>query len=244
MTRTFLRLSFALLLAGCARNADGKPEAAAAGTLGASNATTPEAVAATKVPVATPETDSLMQRADLGRIMGSQDAKVWMIVVSDFQCPYCREWHAKVAEPLRKEYVQTGKVRIAYLNFPLGQHQHAWPAAEVAMCSGVQGKFWPVHDAIFATQDRWKGMSPAAGATYFDSLAIARGVEPSQLRACVNAKTLRPLIQADYDRSRNSGVQSTPTVIIGNDVLPGVESLDVYKRLLDAAVVAAARPAP
>lgn len=248
MTPTFLRLTLALTFAGCARSADGKPEA----TPGSSASSTPTPApppaapaapaAVTPAPVATPDNDSLLARADHGRIMGSPDARVWLIVVSDFQCPYCREWHATVAEPLRRQYVQTGKVRIAYLNFPLGQHPHAWPAAEIAMCSGAQGKFWPVHDAIFATQVTWNGIPAAAAASYFDSLAVSKGVDAARLRSCVASRALRPLIQADYDRSRKSGVQSTPTVIIGSELLPGVYPLEAYRRVLDSALVAA-RPA-
>jgi protein-disulfide isomerase len=180
--------------------------------------------------------DSLVRRADTGRIMGSANAKVWLIVVSDFQCPFCREWHDKVAPSLRKEYVETGKVRMAYLNLPLSQHQHAWPAAEVAMCAAVQGKFWPVHDGIFAMQRVWNDMTEEAGAAFFEKLALSKGVNEQQLHACLSSGALRPLIQADYDRSMKSGVRSTPTIIIGSELLPGVQPLSNYRQALDAAL--------
>ncbi|MEA2766837.1 MAG: hypothetical protein QOK07_3241, partial [Gemmatimonadaceae bacterium] len=68
-------------------------------------------------------------KADLARIQGNPDAPVWVIEVSDFQCPYCKQWHDETYPVLRDEFVRTGKVRLAYVNFPLAQHQYAWPAA-------------------------------------------------------------------------------------------------------------------
>ncbi|HMH86433.1 MAG TPA: thioredoxin domain-containing protein, partial [Gemmatimonadaceae bacterium] len=91
--------------------------------------------------------DSNITRADLARIQGSASAPVWVIEVSDFQCPYCKQWHDQTYAAFRDQYVNTGKVRLAYVNFPLASHVHAWPAAESAMCAGAQGKFWQMHDA-------------------------------------------------------------------------------------------------
>ena len=71
--------------------------------------------------------DSDGVRADLARIQGSPTAPVWVIEVSDFQCPFCKEWHDQTYQKLRDEFVKTGKVRLAYINFPLAQHRNAWP---------------------------------------------------------------------------------------------------------------------
>ena len=103
-------------------------------------------------------TDSNITRADLARIQGSASAPVWVIEVSDFQCPYCKQWHDQTYAAFRDQYVKTGKVRLAYVNFPLSSHAHAWPAAESAMCAGAQGKFWQMHDALFTTQNKWEAM--------------------------------------------------------------------------------------
>src|SRR3954452_15584930 len=104
-------------------------------------------VAASRAP-----TDSNITRADLARIQGSPTAPLWVIEVSDFQCPYCKQWHDQTYNTFLNQYVKTGKVRLAYVNFPLQSHAHAWPAAEAAMCAGAQGKFWAMHDPLFTTQ--------------------------------------------------------------------------------------------
>ena len=81
-------------------------------------------------------TDTISTRADRGRIRGADSAKVWVVEVSDFQCPYCKQWHDQTFEALDREYVQTGKVRLAYLNYPIASlHPNANAASEAAMCA-------------------------------------------------------------------------------------------------------------
>ncbi|MGH7710186.1 MAG: DsbA family protein, partial [Gemmatimonadaceae bacterium] len=94
--------------------------------------------------------DPRLAKADLARIQGNPAAKTWFVIISDFQCPYCKQWHDSSGEALRREYVATGKIRVAYVNYPLGQHRQAVPTAEAAMCAGPEDKFWAYHDALFA----------------------------------------------------------------------------------------------
>jgi protein-disulfide isomerase len=173
-------------------------------------------------------------RADRARIRGDSAAPVWLVMVSDFQCPYCRMWHDSTYHVLDREYVQTGKVRMAYLNYPLPSHRHAWPAAEASMCAGVQGKFWEMHDLIFDTQAEWTPLASAEA--YFDSLATRAGANAAELRKCVRSGTVRALVQADLDRSAASGVSSTPTFIVGDSVIEGAHPAERFRRVLDAAL--------
>src|SRR5208282_4061242 len=115
--------------------------------------------------------------------------------LSDFQCPYCRQFHDQSFSALRQEYVTTGKVRMAYINYPLPIHANAWPAAETAMCAGLQGKFWPVHDALFAAQSAWAEKKVAQ--PILDSIARVAGADTAALDRCVSTHAARPLILAD-----------------------------------------------
>jgi len=183
---------------------------------------------------APPATDSIITRADLSRIQGNPSAPVWVIEVSDFQCPYCKQWHDQTYYPFVEQYVKTGKVRLAYVNFPLGSHVHAWPAAEAAMCAGAQGKFWPMHDALFTMQPRWESLpSPAA---LFDSLAQSKGIEMSKWRECVSSGKMKPLIQADRDRAARAGAGATPSFIIGDQLLAGAQPLPELGRAVESAL--------
>jgi len=180
-------------------------------------------------------TDSNITRADLARIQGSPTAPVWVIEVSDFQCPYCKQWHDQTYPTLRDQYVKTGKVRLAYVNFPLSIHRHAMPAAEAAMCAGAQDKFWPMHDALFTTQTRWETLdNPTA---VFDSLAQTNGVDIKRWRDCVSTGKMKPLIEADQYRASKAGASATPSFMIGNRLLTGAQPIDELKRAIDSAMV-------
>ena len=179
-------------------------------------------------------TDSVSQRADRARIQGDGSARVWIVEISDFQCPYCRMWHDSTYRTLVREYVESGKARLAYVNFPLPSHHNAWPAAEAAMCSGVQGKFWGMHDRLFDTQPTWAALADPTA--FFDSLATAAGVDAVRMRACVTSHATRPLIQADVDRATAAGINSTPNFIIGDQPIVGAQPIEAFRRAIDAAL--------
>ena len=183
----------------------------------------------------------LLKRADHARILGSANAPLWVVEVSDFQCPYCRQFHDQSYPELKRAYVDSGKVRLAYVNFPLSSHRNAWPAAESAMCAAAQDKFWQMHDALFNTQRQWENLpSPQP---MLDSLAAAQGVEPKAFRACVSGHLMKPMIDADIDRATKAGVESTPTFLIGGTMMTGAQPVANFRAAIDSALVLAANGA-
>lgn len=204
------------------------------------NATTLKDTAVVSSASAAKDSDGV--KADLARIQGNPNAPVWVIEVSDFQCPYCKQWHDETYPVFRNEFVRTGKVRLAYVNFPLAQHQHAWPAAESAMCAGAQGKFWEMHDALFNTQSRWEALP--APASFFDSLARAQGVDVARWRQCVQSGKMRSWIQADHDRAQTAGAGSTPSFMIGDKLLVGAQPIEELRRAIDSARVKSKKATP
>lgn len=166
--------------------------------------------------------DSISDKADHGRIAGDTSAKVWVIMASDFQCPYCKAWHDGAFTSLMNDYVKTGKIRLAFLNMPLSIHPNAVPASEAAMCAAIQNKFWPMHEALFATQQSWENLKDTKAK--FDSIAAAAGVEMNSYHSCLDKHLTLPLIQADHDRARNAGVNSTPTFFVGGKTLTGSDA--------------------
>lgn len=199
------------------------------------------APASAKAAGAAPAPDPLVVAADRGRISGDANAKTWLIIASDFQCPFCKQWHDESYKTIYDEYVRPGKIKVAYVNYPLAQHQHAMPTAEAAMCASAQGKFWEYHEALFATQKQWESL-PSATAL-LDSLAGAVGVDKTAWKQCIESGKLRPMIIADHDRSAAAGVQSTPTFLIGNRVLLGALPVDSLRIALDAEIAKSAAPA-
>ncbi len=185
--------------------------------------------------------DSMARRADHARIEGSPTATVWLVEISDFQCPYCKMWHDSTYAAVKKEYVDTGKIRLAYVNFPLPMHKNAMPAAQAAMCSAAQGIFWPMADLLFDNQEKWESL--ANPAPVFESLAQRAGVNVAEMNACIKSGAMMPTIQADMDKSADQGVTSTPSFLIGGRKLAGAAGIAVFRQALDAAL-AGATPKP
>jgi len=200
---------------------------AASNTAPAANAS-----AASATPAA--QQDPLVTAADRGRIEGDANAKTWLIVASDFQCPFCKQWHDESYKTVYDEYVRSGKIKVAYVNYPLQQHQHAMATAEAAMCAAAQGKFWPYHEALFATQKGWESLSSPAAV--LDSIAGAVGLDKAAWKQCVDSGKMKPLIDADRDRSAAAGVQSTPSFIIGDRVMLGVQPIERLRAALDSEI--------
>ncbi len=92
-------------------------------------------------------------------IEGNPDAKVMVAEFSDFQCPFCRRWNQQNLDRLRERLGDD--VALAFLHFPITQiHPNAGNAAIAAICAGEQGKFWEMHDLLFARQDEWQNLPP------------------------------------------------------------------------------------
>ena len=191
------------------------------------------ATSAATAPAAMPAlpTDSLSTLADAGRIRGNTAAPIWLIEVSDFQCPYCKRWHDETYAILDKEFVQTGKVRLAFMNFPIPSlHPNARAASEAAMCASVQGKFWELHESLFNTQEAWAPQGNPMPT--FDSLAVAVGADGPSWRSCMSSHAAGPIIDADRQRTSASGVQSTPTFFIGDQKLEGAYPVDSFRVII------------
>lgn len=220
----------ALLLAACS-NGESAPAARPAASAAAAGAT---------------PADPRVARADSARIRGSASAPVWLLEVSDYQCPFCKTWHDNVFPTVIRDYVETGKVRLAYVNFPLSSiHPNATLAAEATMCAGAQGpeKYWQYHDLVFGAQDRWAPMSPAR--PVFDSLASQAGLDATAFAGCLDEHVMLPIVEADLSRMRAAGVGPTPTFFIGDTKIEGAQPLEVFREALDAALAAqGAAPAP
>jgi len=187
--------------------------------------------------------NALLERADRSRIQGDTAAKIWIVEISDFECPFCRQWHEETYATIVNEFIKPGIVRMAYVNFPLAQHPHALPAAEAAMCAAAQDKFWPMHDALFNTQQKWVPMTDAM--PMYDSLALSVGVNATEWRECVRSNVMRRLISADRGRGLTAGVGSTPTFFVGDEPIKGAAPIDAFRAAIARArAKAAAPPAP
>ena len=92
-----------------------------------------------------------------GYLIGSPTAPLEITEFADFECPGCGQFATLTEPDIRTKLINTGKIRIRYMDFPLPMHRNTWDASLAAACANDQGKFWEMHDAIFQNQDRWNG---------------------------------------------------------------------------------------
>jgi protein-disulfide isomerase len=159
-------------------------------------------------------------------------------MASDFQCPACKYWHDTHAAEIMQDYVATGKVRFAYTNFPLDHiHANARAASEAAMCAAAQGKFWDVHDRLFAKQEEWAPMPDPVVA--FRQLVSDAGADTTAWNQCLADDVMVPLIDADRARGQAGGVDQTPYFFVGSQKVGGAIPADKLRPILDAAIAQA-----
>ena len=91
-------------------------------------------------------------------ILGNKDAKVTLVEWSDFQCPYCEQFFTNALGQIKKDYIDTGKAKLYYRQYPLSFHANAQKAAEASECANEQGKFWAYHDQLFQNQQAWENL--------------------------------------------------------------------------------------
>ena len=163
---------------------------------------------------------------------GAEDAPIEVIEYADYECPACRSF----GETLRttnfdEKYVKTGLVKFIYHEFPLSSiHPAAYTSAEVARCAGDQDLYWPVHNALFATQTQWDGGNDSALSIMVDAAAQV-GADAEELRACVEAGTHADAVRAAESAASARGVSSTPTFYVNGQQVASVGLLDVVESL-------------
>jgi protein-disulfide isomerase len=156
---------------------------------------------------AVPQTGKL--RLDGGFSLGSSDALITIVEFSDYQCPYCRQFESTTFAELRKKYIDTGKVRFVVRDFPLVEaHPYAMQAAEAARCAGDQGKFWPMHDALFGDPSK---LEQGGLIDYAESLKL----DVSAFRSCLESGKHKLEIQNDMQVFSSLQMNGTPSFLIG-----------------------------
>lgn len=163
---------------------------------------------------------------------GPADAPVVIVEFSDFQCPFCRTLASQL-DSIRAENPRS--VAVVYRHHPLPSHPHARTAALASECAASQGRFWAMHDALFAGQDSigvrgWTQYASAAGVP--DSLAFHRCMEGNEGEAA---------IREDLAASTRLNVDGTPTILINQFRVNGTPPLDTLRAYVRRAYAAAGK---
>ena len=168
--------------------------------------------------------------------IGDKDAPVVIIEFSDFQCPFCRRHYTQTLPQLKAEYIDTGKVKYVYRDFPLTQiHPAAVPAAEAAECADEQGKFWELHDKIFDKEnEQGQGTVSFSIEDVKSWAAEIPGIDTAKLNQCIDSEKYAQEVQKDLADGLAAGVGGTPTFYINGKELVGAVPYSAIKAAIDA----------
>jgi protein-disulfide isomerase len=139
---------------------------------------------------------------------GSKTAELTIVEYTDYQCPYCARHGNSVLPQIQKNYIDTGKVRYVLRDYPLPFHKQAVKASEAAHCAGDQGKYWEMHDALFANQK-------ALGADKLPGYAKAIGINVETFDTCLASDKYKGRVDENLNDGRKATINGTPSFVIG-----------------------------
>ena len=159
--------------------------------------------------------------------LGSATAKVMVMEVSDYHCPFCKRQTQQTFPQLQSEYVSTGKVRFVFVDYPIAQlHPTAHRAHEAAACAGDQGKFWEMHASLFA-------QPPAKSDSDLIAQAKNIGLDMGQFGTCLSSGKHAAAVKDSVARMEQLGIGGTPMTLIGLTPAPG-QPMKVVKYIYGA----------
>ena len=173
-------------------------------------------------------------------VLGPEGAPVTIIEFTDLQCPYCARFATQTFPQLRRNYIDTGRVRFASQDLPLPRHAFAVPAAVAARCAGEQGRFWEFREALFSAQATLRDEP-------YSDLARKFGLDLDKFAACRSDERQTAKVLEGIDLARANGITSTPTFLIGRVVdgqfqgekISGAQPYDVIAAKIDELLEAA-----
>jgi protein-disulfide isomerase len=162
-------------------------------------------------------------------VKGSPDAPVTIIEYSEFQCPFCARFVQETLPLIQENYIATGKVRLIFRNFPV--HQQAVVAGGAAVCAQEQGKFWDMHDTLFAQQEEWSENSDFLA--LLEGYAKDIGLDAEQFTSCLNAEEWLAKLEKDFEAGREAGVEGTPSFFINDQAIVGAQPFETFQEVIE-----------
>jgi protein-disulfide isomerase len=194
----------------------------------------------TQIPQNIPEEDILTNSVrtvdETDYIKGNPNAPILMIEYSDYDCPFCKQYHETLTQ-IMNEYGISGRVAWVYRQFPLEQlHPSSPKVSEAALCVGSLGgsaAFWKFTDAIFSSRELEEPTNMVA----LPDFAVESGVDKAAYQSCVSSGQMKEKVDASVAEAFSLGAQGTPytVLVVGNEqaVINGAQSYDVVKSVIE-----------
>jgi len=149
---------------------------------------------------------------------GNANAPVTVVEFSDFQCPFCSRFYTQTLPLLEENYIETGKIKFVYRDFPLDAlHPNARPAHIAAECADEQGEFWEYHDVLFEKQAEWQSLSSSDLQSSLVQFADDLGLQTESFESCLESQEMADEVNNDVLEATRYGISGTPTFFIGNE---------------------------
>ncbi|MCP4652603.1 MAG: DsbA family protein [Candidatus Omnitrophica bacterium] len=158
-------------------------------------------------------------------IQGKKRASVLLVEFSDFQCGYSKKFYNDIFPEIKKEYIDTGKVKFAYRNFPLSFHKKAKLGAIAAKCANKQKKYWQMHDLLVFGTD--------TSVDSIDKYAKQLKLNKDKFDACLADKKIEDAIDEEAKTASKLQVKSTPTFFVNGRMIKGVHPFETFKKIID-----------
>jgi protein-disulfide isomerase len=180
-----------------------------------------------------------------GYLRGDPNAPISIIEFADFECPGCGQFAMLQGPDIKSRIIDAGLANFRFYDFPLTQiHANTLMAHLSAACASDQGKFWEMHDQLFANQPDWASQVTNNPLKFMQGYAQAIGLDMAMFNECVKSQKHMGRISANAAEGNKLGVNSTPTLMINNRLYPGALSYDAIRKIVDSLrAVAPAAPA-
>ena len=190
-----------------------------------------------------PSSTIILVSLDDDPVKGDPNAPITMVEFSDFQCPFCARFFTETLPLIQKNYIDTGKVKFVYRDFPIPSiHQNAIPAAIAAECADEQGMFWEYHDKIFENQILWKDLDNQNVVSTFEQFAKELDLDTDTFNTCLESAKYLDEVQNDLNDGVSYGVAGTPGFFIGNEkigygMVSGAQPYAAFQQVFDQLLV-------
>ena len=167
-------------------------------------------------------------------MLGDANAKVTIIEFGDYQCPSCRMFWKEIEPRLKKDYIDTGKAKLVFRDFPIVQiHPESIMAAMAVDCAGDQNKYWQFHDKVFREQ-----YNRGDDIVRFKDIDLKKwakdtGLDTAAFNQCLDSGKYKEEVLKDKADGDQVGIQGTPTFFINGKVIGGAQPYPVFKNVLD-----------
>jgi len=170
---------------------------------------------------------------------GPRAARVTVVDFSNYLCPHCRDHSNKVLPLIKQNYIDTGKIRYVFRDFPFAGQDNVIRAGEAAACAADNNLYIAYHDALFRAQAEFASRSSNELDGFLADLAGQVGMAPASFSECLKSGTKRAGVLADLEKARQLGLTATPSFIVNGKTFSGFMPYGRWKEILDKALAGA-----